>query len=115
MTHGQMLAVLVGGILMAACAGATPSVAPLQNHASDRSAFNHFVESNCLDCHNNSEKKAGLALDDLITADVGRNQQGWEAVVRKLSGRQMPPSSMPRPPEKDYEAAIAWLETSLDA
>jgi hypothetical protein len=110
-----MSAVLVGGILMATCAGATPSVAPLQNHASDRSAFNHFVESNCLDCHNNSEKKAGLALDDLITADVGRNQQGWEAVVRKLSGRQMPPSSMPRPPEKDYEAAIAWLETSLDA
>ena len=27
----------------------------------------------------------------------------------------MPPSDMPRPQEKDYEAAIAWLESSLDA
>ena len=115
MAYGKLSAVLLAGGLITTCAAAMPSVAPLQNHASDQHAFNHFVESNCLDCHNNSEKKAGLAIDDLMATDIGRNQQAWEKVVRKLSARQMPPSNMPRPQEKDYEAAIAWLESSLDA
>lgn len=81
---------------------------------SDQTAFNHFVESNCLDCHNNREKAANLAVDDLIATEIGRNQPAWEKVVRKLAARQMPPSEIPRPKEKEYEAAIAWLESSLD-
>ena len=66
----------------------------------DQSAFNQFVESNCLDCHDNTAGTAGLALDDLIATDIGQNQQAWEKVVRKLTARQMPPSDMPRPKEE---------------
>jgi hypothetical protein len=115
MTYGTISAVLLAGGLMTTCVAAMPSVAPLQNHASDQNAFNHFVESNCLDCHNKSEKKAGLAIDELMATGISRSQEVWEKVVRKLAGRQMPPSDMPRPQEKDYESATAWLESSLDA
>ena len=61
------------------------------------------------------DKTAGLALDDLIATDIGRNQEAWEKVVRKLTARQMPPREMPRPTEEEYDAAVAWLESSLDA
>ena len=36
-------------------------------------------------------KTAGLALDELIAADIDRNSEVWEKVVRKLTARQMPP------------------------
>jgi hypothetical protein len=114
MAYGKLSAVLFAGGLMTMCAGAMPSAAPLESHASDPTAFNHFLESNCLDCHNRSEKKAGLAIDELMAIDIGRNQQSWETVVHKLSARQMPPSNMPRPREKEYQSAIDWLESSLD-
>ena len=83
--------------------------------SSDQAAFKRFVESNCLDCHDNATMTARLALDDLIAMDIGLNQEPWEKVVRKLTARQMPPSEMPRPEEDDYDAAVAWLESSLDA
>lgn len=116
MVHGRISAVLFAGSLVAMCAAEEPSAPPPpQSHLSDQTAFNHFVESNCLDCHNNSEKTAGLAVDDLIATEIGQNQEAWEKVIRKLTARQMPPSQTPRPTEKEYEAAIAWLELSLDA
>ena len=115
MFHGRISVVLLAGSLVATCAAEAPSSTSPQSQLSDQTAFNHFVESNCLDCHNNREKAANLAVDDLIATEIGRNQPAWEKVVRKLAARQMPPSEIPRPKEKEYEAAIAWLESSLDA
>src|SRR6476620_5543896 len=92
MVHGRISAVLLAGSLVATCAAEGPSSTPRpRSHVSDQTAFNHFVESNCLDCHNNKEKTASLAVDDLIATEIGRNQQTWEKVIRKLSARQMPP------------------------
>src|SRR5262249_43670890 len=107
---------LLAGSLVATCAAEAPSSVPLrESHVSAQTAFNYFVESNCLDCHDNKEKKADLAIDDLIATDIGQHQQAWEKVVRKLTARQMPPSDAQRPTEKEYKAAISWLESSLDA
>jgi hypothetical protein len=56
-----------------------------------------------------------LGLDDIVTADIDQHSEAWEKVVRQLAARQMPPKDAPRPKEAEYDAAIAWLETSLDA
>jgi len=68
----------------------------------------------CLDCHSAADPIADLDLESLSTATVGRNRDAWESVVRKLRSRQMPPSDMPRPDESAYDAALAWLQQSLD-
>src|SRR5262245_500568 len=80
-----------------------------------RAKFEAFVKSNCLDCHNHDARKGSLALDDLIAVDIARNQEPWEHVVRKLVSRQMPPREASRPEEKEYDAAVAWLEAALDS
>src|SRR5687768_15804788 len=64
----------------------------------NRAAFQKFVESHCLDCHDKSTKESGLALDELLgAADVGQHAEAWEKVVRKLTARHMPPMGSPRP------------------
>ena len=111
----------VSALLMVGCLAATfasdAQSAPSSSSREhiEKENFKQFVESNCLDCHGSDTKTVGLALDDLIGADVEKNQEEWERVVRKLSTRQMPPPESARPKEKEYDAAVAWLAATLDA
>ena len=73
-----------------------------------------LVEEYCVTCHDQEEKKGGLALD-LISADVAEHQDEWEKVVRKLRARQMPPvGRKERPDDATYDATVGYLETALD-
>ncbi len=74
-----------------------------------------LIDRSCAACHNRSLKTAGLALDEIAQSDPARRPDIWEEVVRRLRARQMPPAGMPRPDEDAYRAAIASLESSLDA
>jgi hypothetical protein len=82
--------------------------------AQDRPALQRLIQSSCLDCHDRTTKTAGLALDELSAAEIGRHPEAWEKVVRKLSTRQMPPLGEARPAERDYDAAVSFLAASLD-
>jgi hypothetical protein len=106
---------LVG--LLAAAIGAGESSAPSSSPAParDSAPFHEFIESNCLGCHDHDGKSGGLALDDLMATDVERNPEAWEHVVRKLTTRQMPPLDAERPAESEYDAAVAHLDSTLDA
>jgi len=73
-----------------------------------------LVDQYCLSCHDEAEKKGGLALDMAVAQDVSQHPDLWEKVVRKLRARQMPPIGKDRPGEAAYDAAIASLEASLD-
>ena len=90
------------------------SAAPARDGAFGRAEFKQFVEANCLACHDEATATAGLGFDRLLSAGIGANPEAWEKVARKLATRQMPPPDMPRPDEGSYEAALAWLESSLD-
>ena len=78
-------------------------------------AHEAVVNKHCIFCHNDKLKTGGLALNTISADGVDENPEIWEKVVRKLRARQMPPLGMPRPDEATYAAAIASLETSLDA
>lgn len=78
--------------------------------ASHRDTLNQY----CVTCHNQTLKTAGLMLDHLDPADLGRDAQQWEKVLRKLRGRQMPPAGMPRPDEATYDGFITYIEKGLD-
>ncbi|HXT59054.1 MAG TPA: DUF1592 domain-containing protein, partial [Pirellulales bacterium] len=101
---------LVATCPAAACAAEGPgAVSP------GRSVLEKFVESHCIDCHDQAARKAGLDLNGLLARDLAQNAEAWEKVVRKLTARQMPPIEMARPHEREYAAAVSWLESSLDA
>jgi hypothetical protein len=74
-----------------------------------------LVDEYCVTCHDEDEKKGGLALDTVALQDVAQHPDVWEKVVRKLRARQMPPvGKKNRPDEAAYDAVIASLEASLD-
>src|SRR5262245_4258649 len=72
-----------------------------------------LVDEYCVSCHDEAEKKAGLALDT-IARDVSGPAEEWEKVVRKLRARQMPPIGKPRPDDATYDAVISSLVGVLD-
>ncbi len=79
-----------------------------------RTAIDRFVASYCLECHDADARTAGLALDDLDTAAVGKNAEAWEKVVRRLAARQMPPGHRRRPSEAEFNAIVSAIASGLD-
>src|SRR6202453_688794 len=65
-------------------------------------------------CHKGAGAPAGLALDKLDPANVEKDADKWEKVVRKLRAGMMPPAGMPRPAAATYESAVSFLENALD-
>jgi hypothetical protein len=115
MDHRRASALLLVASLAAICAADAPPAGQPLNASAEQNRFTQFVKSNCVDCHDNATKTAGLSLDELVAQDIGRNQRTWEQVVRKLVERQMPPPETGPPDEKDYDAAVTWLSSSLDS
>lgn len=110
----------LSGLLLAVSLVATsaaeeqPTAALVGKAAPDATVLSRFVESHCIECHDKATKTAGLALDDISAVHISRQTEVWEKVVRKLTSRQMPPRESPRPEEREYDAVLAWLESSLD-
>jgi mono/diheme cytochrome c family protein len=74
-----------------------------------------LVDEYCVTCHDEFEKKGGLALDAVSLQDVSHHPDIWEKVVRKLRARQMPPvGRKERPDESTYDSVIGYLESTLD-
>ena len=115
-TRGRV-AFLVGMAALAAAGGigsrldARQSPAPAL--ASTAGLFS-FVDEYCLSCHDEDNKKGGLALDAIAAHEVVRHPDVWEKVVRKLRARQMPPVGKERPDDRTYDALVRHLESSLD-
>lgn len=78
------------------------------------SKYRAVLSQYCLACHGTASKTAGLDLESLLGNDPADHPEIWEAVVRKLRGRQMPPVGLPRPDGATYDAMVASLAESLD-
>ena len=84
--------------------------------AAQRAVVNQY----CSTCHSDKAKAAGMDsarkidFDRLNIADVSRDAETWERVVRKLRAGMMPPSGIRRPDRETYKGLIAWLENELD-
>jgi mono/diheme cytochrome c family protein len=73
-----------------------------------------LVDRYCVTCHNQTAKIGNLALDNLDLNRVGENAKVWEAMVKKLRARYMPPVGRPRPTDEQYNGLIGHMETLLD-
>ena len=79
-----------------------------------RDTSGHAAAGTCVTCHNARLKTGGLAIDQLDVANVRRDAETWEQVVRRLRVGAMPPRGARRPDATASNALISWLEGELD-
>jgi mono/diheme cytochrome c family protein len=97
-------------------AAATPVSTPAIT-ATDQKAF---LNQYCIGCHSEKMKAAGLdssrrlTMDALDPANVEKDREKWELVVRKTRAGQMPPLGVKRPDPDRFDAIITSFETELD-
>ena len=84
---------------------------PAPKASSRQAELHQFVTQYCADCHNATENAGGLDLDAVSKEEAGKHPKSWEAVVRKLAARQMPPLDAGCPSESQYASIVAELET----
>ncbi len=73
-----------------------------------------LIEKYCVKCHNVEDWAGSVAFDSLSPADIPKDAQVWEAVIRKLRGGFMPPLGSPQPERKEAKGLQSWIETTLD-
>jgi hypothetical protein len=78
------------------------------------SAQRALIEENCVVCHNQKSKTAGVSLQGIDFNNLGANAALWEKVLRKVRTGQMPPPGAPRLEGPEAAAFVNWLEGALD-
>jgi hypothetical protein len=73
------------------------------------------VQQYCVTCHNDRLKTSGLSLEKLDITKAAEHADLWEAAVRKIQARAMPPQGARRPDEATYRGVQSALERALDA
>ncbi len=69
----------------------------------------------CVACHNDRNPAGSLNLGPFTAASsVSEQRDGWERIVHKLRTGEMPPKGLPRPPLKDIQAAIGFVEGEFE-
>jgi hypothetical protein len=82
----------------------------------DPTEVSAVLDEYCAGCHNPTDLDGGFAFADLDVTRVGAHAETWEAVVRKLRTRTMPPQAAARRPDlATYERVVSWLEQELDS
>ena len=72
------------------------------------------LENFCISCHDADAKKGDVNLEAILGDDIAKHTEIWEAVVKQLSARHMPPIGKKRPDDAGYEQLIAALTPELD-
>jgi mono/diheme cytochrome c family protein len=106
-----LLALAAIGQQRASVPPSSPSAASSAAPASDHQAL---LNDYCVSCHSEALNTAGLVLENRDLANVPRDAQTWEKVIRKLRTGAMPPQGMPRPDEASADRLASWLEATLD-
>src|SRR5947207_4742999 len=73
------------------------------------------LDTYCIGCHNSRMRAGGVAFDALSLDAVHEHPEIWEAALRKLRGRLMPPPGNRQPDQREIDAFTAWMEATLDS
>jgi mono/diheme cytochrome c family protein len=112
-----LLAILVGAGALVVPQPITPAQAPKPAKADDAIAKQviPFVQKYCINCHGPKRQSAGVRLDnDPDVASMQKNRQLWEAVVRNIQSRDMPPAGRPKPSDQEIDEVLGKLNVALN-
>jgi hypothetical protein len=87
-----------------------PTIQSVTTAAEERQMLDAF----CVTCHAVGGLEPIIMLDKLNPANVDKDAQKWELVVRKMRAGVMPPAGSPRPAGAAYDSMITFLERELD-
>jgi hypothetical protein len=73
-----------------------------------------LVQTYCVDCHNAAEAAGGVVFEGLGPDSVALEPEVFEAAIRKLRGRLMPPPGNPQPEQPRVDSLVSWLERTID-
>jgi hypothetical protein len=106
---------LLGTVLAAGAIIAVAIVAQRAGFFAGPAAQNWgMLESYCTECHNSAEFAGGVVFEGLGPESVPAHAETFEAAVRKLRGRLMPPPGNPQPDQAELDSFVSWLERSID-
>jgi hypothetical protein len=67
----------------------------------------------CSPCHNENLASGGMNISQFTqAASLTKSRDGWDIIVRKIRGGEMPPKGMPRPAGMD--AALSYLTDEFE-
>lgn len=83
-----------------------------------RAAYNRtvrpFLAKHCFNCHGETDRKAGLRLDDLgYDFLAGKTADVWKEVIDQINLGDMPPKEQPRPDAAQAFAVVEWVGHEL--
>ena len=84
---------------------------PLEPLAATQAAV---LNTYCVTCHSDKARTGGFSLEHADLANIPKDAETWEKVIRKVRVGMMPPPGMPRPDKPALDAFAAFFETSLD-
>jgi hypothetical protein len=103
---------------MSICHPSVPVIASLCSFAAvtvlGASPVQEMARQYCVSCHDADTRKGDLDLESILKDDPATHAGTWEKAVRLLNARQMPPLGKKRPPDTEYEDAVAALTAELD-
>jgi mono/diheme cytochrome c family protein len=73
-----------------------------------------MLQRYCADCHSSAEAAGGVVFEGLTPDAVQAKAETFEAAVRKLRGRLMPPPGNPQPDQAQINTFVSFLENSID-
>ncbi len=110
----SVVAVGVGAGVWAVVFAAEPAKPPAAGRQSFDTAVLPFVKQYCLECHSGADAERGVQLDKYRTAAaMAEDRATWRKVLGMLRARKMPPKDSRRPKDREYDAVITWLESTL--
>lgn len=96
------------------CAAESRTAAATSNASSDPAR--QLFTRHCQKCHAGPKHKGDFQIEGL-TQDFSdkKNRELWLAVMEQLASGKMPPKDKPRPPVKDVQAAVSWINERAGA
>jgi hypothetical protein len=86
----------------------TPGIA--QFHKNVQPLLNNY----CSDCHEDGEKKGGVAFDQFPSDDAMlTNRDLWLNVIKYVRAGIMPPAKKPRPDSQEQERLAEWVKSAV--
>jgi hypothetical protein len=115
MKQALCLSIAVAAIATAVVVGQGRAAGPAVATTRGADDARKTIDAYCVGCHNSRAKAGGLALDSVSVDAVQDHADVWEAAVRKLRGRLMPPPGSKQPEQREIDGFVTWMEAQLDA
>jgi cytochrome c551/c552 len=85
----------------------------------DAAAFDRDVKpvitKTCVACHNPTLTSGGVNLTEFSSAaTISSNRAAWEKILQKVRSAEMPPKGVPRPPQAQMDAFVAYLQSEFE-